>query len=295
MRYTLIILCVFSTIGFSQTKPVSEFPQWKMGKPSKEDVSQKIEDRKFAVLEFISVKLIHEQKGEDITVDKLETGGFATLFLRYDYLYNFKFGSSPIDFFTLTIPLQKQGEKIQELEIVTYTIDTKGELQEVKAKNVVRERKKIDNDKYVMELKLQNIAPESFYQISYNIKSANLSELKPRVLEGDLHERMSRFKMEVPDFLKVKSNYDSLGYYPNEVSDLPFWLETFSYKDVGRHNEGGSGHDIFNAKVYKWIFDEPTDFFSKVYFDVNEIDIPPKNKYGLHPGKFKLNNKADEK
>ena len=179
---------------------------------------------------------------------------------------------------------------MRELEIVEYSLNGKGELYDSKAKNVIKERKKIDNSQYVIELKIENIAPKSFYQISYIIRSSNFKECSPRVLLGDLHEKKTRFALDVPDFLRIRSNYDSLGFHPNLISNKPWYLDKYSARDVG--TDGASDYETINCAVYKWIFDEPTDFFSKVYFDVLGIDIPTKNDYGLNPRKFEAKPKS---
>lgn len=286
----ILIFLLIAIAGFSQRVPMREFSQWTSGKPSLEDVNEELGSKPYLAQEFIMAKVVQERTGEHLSYDNLTTGGFTTLYFDYYYLYDLKFGKSAPANFIMNIPLLKQGEKMRELEIVEYSINGKGELSDTKSKNVIKERKKVDKLQYLIELKIENIAPESFYQISYVIRSSNFKECSPRVLSGDLHEKKTRFAFDIPDFLKIRSNYDSLGFHPNLISNKPWYLDKYTIRDVG--TDGYSDQEVINCAVYKWIFDEPTDFFTKVYFDVLGIDIPTKNDYGLNPRKFQAKPKS---
>lgn len=290
MKGLLLLLPFVVSFGYSQKLPVQEFPQWSSGKPSIEDVNQEVGTKPYFAQEFIRTKVVQERTGEHLSYDNLTTGGFTTLYFDYYYLYDLKFGKSAPTNFTINIPLLKQGEKIRELEVVEYSINSKGGLIDNKVKNVIKERKKVDNIQYVIEVKIEGILPESFYQISYIIRSSNFKECSPRILKGDLNISKTRFALDIPDFLKMRSNYDSLGYHPSLISNKPWYLDKYSVRDVG--TDSASDSEIINCAVYKWIFDEPTDFFEKVYFDVLGIDIPTKNDYGLNPRKFQAKPKS---
>ena len=101
MKVIIVPLIFFLSMGYSQTIPVNEFSQWSSGKPSIEDLTLEIGDKAYLAQEFIRAKVVQERTGEEITVDNLTTGGFTTLYFDYYYLYDLKFGKSPLSVFTI--------------------------------------------------------------------------------------------------------------------------------------------------------------------------------------------------